>query len=75
MKKQEKAPATKTPAFARDGESVQFCSMWFLHESGRVVCIQVDGTFQPAPKADPLVKDYKQLKLRVARYSDLGRDA
>jgi hypothetical protein len=74
VKKQEKKPATKTVAFARDGEFPQFCSMWFLHETGRVVCIQVDGTFMPAPKADALVKDYKLLELRPATYADLGRD-
>ena len=74
VKNQDKSATTKTVAFARDGAYPQFISMWFVHKTGRVVAVQVDGTFLPAPKADALVSDYKALKLRVATYADLGRE-
>jgi hypothetical protein len=74
VKKQDKQAKARTPAFSRDGEFPQFIAMWFVHETGRVVAIQVDGSFFPAPKADALAKNYKALKLRVAKYADLDRD-
>lgn len=79
VKKQDKGNAkAKLAAFSRGAiaDFPQFQAMWFLHETGRVVALDVDGTFLPAKKAKALVDDWKKLKLREARVADLpGGDA